>query len=75
MTRPDLHTQNKLLASLKCEVKLPKDLGSLQSEYRNAKPYPHLVLDNLFSRRHSRGFWRRCQIGTARLSSIRGKTI
>jgi len=49
MTRPDLHTQNQLLASLKVEVKLPKDLKSLQSEYRSAKPYPHLVLDNLFS--------------------------
>jgi hypothetical protein len=49
MTRPDLHTQNELLASLKCEVKLPKDLGSLQSDYRNAEPYPHLVLENLFS--------------------------
>lgn len=49
MTGLDLHTQNELLASLKCEVKLPKDLRSLQSEYLNAKPYPHLVLDNLFS--------------------------
>jgi Rps23 Pro-64 3,4-dihydroxylase Tpa1-like proline 4-hydroxylase len=49
MTRTDLQTQNELLAALKCEVKLPQDLRSLQSEYQNAKPYPHLVLDNVFS--------------------------
>jgi Rps23 Pro-64 3,4-dihydroxylase Tpa1-like proline 4-hydroxylase len=49
MTRPDLRTQNELLAALKCEVQLPKDLRSLQTEYQNAKPYPHLVLDNVFS--------------------------
>jgi Rps23 Pro-64 3,4-dihydroxylase Tpa1-like proline 4-hydroxylase len=49
MTRPDLRTQNELLAALKCEVKLPQDLRELQSEYRNAKPYAHLVLDNVFS--------------------------
>jgi hypothetical protein len=49
MTSLNLHTQNELLASLKCEVRLPKDLRSLRSEYQNAKPYPHLVLDGLFS--------------------------
>jgi Rps23 Pro-64 3,4-dihydroxylase Tpa1-like proline 4-hydroxylase len=49
MSRPNPHTQNELLSSLKCEVKLPKDLRTLQSEYRNAKPYPHLMLDDVFS--------------------------
>jgi 2OG-Fe(II) oxygenase superfamily len=49
MIRPEIQTQNELLASLKCEVKLPKDLKSLQSDYRNAKPYPYLVFDDLFS--------------------------
>ena len=49
MTRLDTHTQNELLASLKNEVKLPKDLNTLRSEYQNAKPYPHLVLDDVFS--------------------------
>lgn len=49
MPASDLIIQNELLASLKCEVTLPKDLGEFRSEYQNAQPYPHLVLDNVFS--------------------------
>ena len=49
MPASDLHIQTELLASLKCEVRLPKDLDELRDEYQNAKPYPHLVLDNMFS--------------------------
>ena len=49
MPASDIHTQNELLGSLKCEVKLPNNLADLRSEYQNAKPYPHLVLDNVFS--------------------------
>lgn len=49
MLASDINTQNELLASLKCEVKLPKSITDLRSEYQNAKPYRHLVLDNMFS--------------------------
>jgi hypothetical protein len=30
-------------------IRLPASIKSLSSSYRSAKPYPHLVLDNLFS--------------------------
>jgi len=30
-------------------IRIPSDLGALRATYENAKPFPHVVIDNLFS--------------------------
>lgn len=38
-----------VLSSLRCNVSLAKSLEELLEDYRTARPFPHLVLDDLFS--------------------------
>lgn len=47
MTKTDRTTA--VLSSLRCNVSLSKSLSELLEDYRTAKPFPHVVLDNLFS--------------------------
>jgi hypothetical protein len=39
---------NTISSLLRGKIALPESLGSLESVYRNARPFPHLVLDNVF---------------------------
>src|SRR6266568_3497929 len=39
---PDFHT---LLAE---KIRLPSNIDAMKATYSNAKPFPHLILDNLF---------------------------
>jgi 2-oxoglutarate-Fe(II)-dependent oxygenase superfamily protein len=47
MTKTDRTTA--VLSSLRCNVSLTKSLDELLEDYRTAQPFPHVVLDNLFS--------------------------
>lgn len=37
-----------LQAALPSQLQLPANIASLNESYRNAKPFPHIVIDNLF---------------------------
>lgn len=38
----------EVLSYVRMPLTLPESVGTLRDQYRNASPYPHLVLDNLF---------------------------
>lgn len=40
--------QSQILSSLSHRLTLPDTIESLRAKYQNAKPFPHLVIDNLF---------------------------
>lgn len=48
MGQPAASRSHYVLSQDRFEVNLPDDLQALHQEYRTAKPYPHLVVDNLF---------------------------
>jgi Rps23 Pro-64 3,4-dihydroxylase Tpa1-like proline 4-hydroxylase len=41
--------ESRALSSLLEKIRLPAPIAELHAAYRNAKPFPHLVIDNLFS--------------------------
>ena len=46
MAKPDRTTT--VLTSLRCDLSLTKSLEALLNDYQTARPFPHLVLDELF---------------------------
>jgi hypothetical protein len=40
--------KQEILSYLKYPIRLPADLKTLRQQFKDAKPFPHLVLDNLF---------------------------
>ena len=42
-------TESRALSWLTQRIQLPHSIEDLRASYRGAKPYPHLVMDNLFS--------------------------
>jgi hypothetical protein len=42
-------TESKALSWLMQRIQLPGQIETLRESYQNAKPFPHLVMDNLFS--------------------------
>ena len=48
MPRP---TAPDFLALLAHKIQLPRSIEAIKTEYRSAKPFPHVVIDNMFSER------------------------
>ncbi|AFL90074.1 hypothetical protein Terro_3865 [Terriglobus roseus DSM 18391] len=47
--QPTVQEQDQgIMSYLKYPVHLPADLSTLREQYKNAKPFPHLVLDDFF---------------------------
>ncbi|MDP9065075.1 MAG: 2OG-Fe(II) oxygenase [Pseudomonadota bacterium] len=45
----DPNTESRAWTQLREKIKLPQSIATLHDAYRGATPFPHLVLDNLFS--------------------------